>query len=150
MQAFPASQYSKIDEILVYSLFVSKKHLSYARRLKPPPVFLDDATALQTSPILSSTPSFTNQHASTLYRIYQASVSTEKIEWESTITHATQLISSAMPDIFATEDFDVLKQYATTAITSSFSSLTFPKPSFSIQYPLQLREFCWNRKGLFW
>ena len=115
MESFPASQYSKIDDILVYSLFVSKKHFRYRRRLQPPSVFLSDTDTLPTSggPI-SSAPTFTNEDASTLYRIYQASVPKEEMTSELTITRATEDICSSMPNIFNPDDSGVLKQYVTT------------------------------------
>ncbi|KAG5649370.1 hypothetical protein H0H81_004258, partial [Sphagnurus paluster] len=107
LESFPSDTYARIDDILVYSLFTAKKNLQYSRRLLLQPA-LDDAgssNGIYSTPVLlQSSPQFTNDHASTLYRIQRDTITEEKRTSQEAISGAVTQILSSMPDVFKATD----------------------------------------------
>lgn len=111
-EAFHSDDYSRIDDILVYSLFSSKHHLSYNRRLLPQAALAPPGTSHPSNSevILASAPSFTNLHASRLYDLQKGIITEEEKQSEDTISKAASLIVSSMSDLFKSSDLPILRQ----------------------------------------
>ena len=98
LQSFPSHDYARIDDILVYSLFGSKRCFKYYRALLPSRVFLQDS------------PSISNEIGVDICHIYLAhgrnstdSLSTSSIVSELLIEKYASLFSGP-------RDKDILKQ----------------------------------------
>lgn len=111
LQSFPSDVYARVDDIVVYSLFTGKKHPNYSRRLLLQPAMSPGpSSGSSTTALLRSTPQFTNEHASTLYRIQKEIITPEGRTSEEAIGHAVSRILSSMTDVFRETDGPTLLQ----------------------------------------
>ena len=119
-ETFPAPRYSRIDDVLVYSLFVPKKHFGYYRRLQASPAFTPCEPTTNSEPRqpnLDSCPSFTNDDAKELHRLYNTSLPDSQMACEEAVKTAAKLIRSSMTHIFAPDDLRALTQCVTPALS---------------------------------
>jgi hypothetical protein len=108
-QSFPSLEYGRIDDIVVYALFASKKNFSYYRRLEPASA-LDDPSPTPANPGISSRPGLTNEQAITFCRLYNDNLPVHKRSSEESIASVARLICSSLPDIFGMNDLPLLTQ----------------------------------------
>ena len=98
LQSFPSQDYARIDDILVYALFRSKRSCKNYRALKPSRVFLEDS------------PPVSNEIGLEICNIY---LSHGRLDTNSpSISSAvSQLLTQKYPSIFSgPRDKDILKQ----------------------------------------
>jgi hypothetical protein len=105
LETFPITSYARVDDILVYSLFASKRHPDGFRALKP-------ATAF--GPIMDKgqahCPSFTDDHAMEICHIFNYHIRTKEGFRMGAIEDATNDIFHHAPQIFQNGDERVLRQ----------------------------------------
>jgi len=99
LQSFPSHDYARIDDILVYSLFGSKRCFKYYRALLPSRVFLQDS------------PSISNEIGVDICHIYlsHGRNSTNSPSISSTVS---ELLIDNYASLFSgSHDKEILKQY---------------------------------------
>ena len=129
--------YSRIDDIVVYSLFASKRHPEGYRALKPSS-FCDnggyeigeDAEKLESEsssplcnsgmhgveeemvvPLLKSEPPFTTQHGLTISHIFNRYVPKGHLPQTQVVRNAVQEVVKQIPEFFWGVDHQILEQY---------------------------------------
>lgn len=110
-QSFPSQQYAKIDDIILYSLFSSKKNFTYTRRLVPSPALTASQSSSATSaPLIPSSPNFIDEHARRIYLLQKKTIPADQLASEAILQEASHLIVSALPEIFNDIDRPVVQQ----------------------------------------
>ena len=115
-QSFPSSSYSQVDDIMVYSLFASKKNPLYLRRLQPAPALSmphsTTSSGASSAGILPLSPSFTNFHATIIHRLCKENISEENRTCHDALAKTSALIahSPGLEEIFTHDDIPVLTQ----------------------------------------
>lgn len=121
-ECYNSSTYARIDDILVLSLFASKRHSTGYRSFMPMPAFseasssktlLNEAVGPQENQerILESTPSMTIEMAIKLSHMYAESVTATSEAWVEEIAQMSRDLPSAFPELFSDKDRKVLNQY---------------------------------------
>jgi len=99
LQSFPSHDYARIDDILVYSLFDSKRSFKYYRALSPSSVFLQDS------------PSISNGIGMDICHIYLAH-GRNSTDSPSTSSTVSKLLVDKYASLFSgPHDKEILNQY---------------------------------------
>jgi hypothetical protein len=113
-EAFPILSYGRIDDIVVYSLFASKRCPEYYRAMKPSPFYKENDVAETDGdgqrPILESEPSFTTADALAIAYIFNRRIPRGTMPTKDALRQATNEIIEELGQFFQESDGEILQQ----------------------------------------
>jgi len=110
-ETFDSSQYGRVDDIVVYSLFASKNHPNGRLAFKPHTSFME----VSEDTLLVSEPRFTREMALDICRIYRGRVPERSLADVEIIDRVCEEIQTKYGEILTENDLPVLKQYVAAA-----------------------------------
>lgn len=97
-QSFPSPYFSVVDDVLVYSLFSSKRRTNGYRTMIPECAFKD------------TTPPITKEQGIAIRRIYKDCVGEQGTGQEENIRAACGTMQMVLPEIFTRDNLPILRQ----------------------------------------